>query len=438
MCGHQSVPWSAVRDIVFRVTGHLPIVDDELLLHRQKMIYALCKGEGLKFFTNLLSETTHCLCSDPRDKIFALLSLTELTEKRIKINPDYTKSIYDVYQDFMVQFITIGHVRLLRGVEMHEHLEGVPSWVPDWSTPRLSESLQVFNANAEFNHVVQFQQGGILQVSGVLVTAIERTEALNLSISEAAKLSPQPCILELQRVVSQIGFQDEHLHSKEKLRELCQTLCTDQVSDRYYPSTPKYPTRRSSEESLTELLNLRINSEYIGVKQEALKFMSGLLRFCEGRSLFRSTQGRSGLGPKTARAGDIVTVVLGVSNGLVLRPTNDHKFQVVGEAYYNDIMNGQALLGPLPDGIEEVSRYSPSVQQWHFAYFDRDNNTVMTVDPRVRDDLPPGWSIEIDPEDEIFRWFVSEETGKRTWRDPRLTLELLKKRGVDLQVFDLI
>jgi hypothetical protein len=33
---------------------------------------------------------------------------------------------------------------------------------------------------------------------------------------------------------------------------------------------------------------------------------------------------------------------------------------------------------------------------------------------------------------------VNGETGEKQYKDLRLTLELLKKRGVDLQFFDLI
>jgi len=78
-------------------------------------------------FTYLLNITKYCLCSDPGDKIFALIFLIERTEKTVKINQDCTKSIYDVYQDVIVQFITIGRVTLLMTIEMHRHLERIPS-----------------------------------------------------------------------------------------------------------------------------------------------------------------------------------------------------------------------------------------------------------------------------------------------------------------------
>jgi hypothetical protein len=440
MCGPQSVPWSAIRATVFRIyAGIQPqFFLENFSREQQEILYDLCKGNRFAAFRKLLNQTKTCLCSDPRDKIFALLSLIRPAEKKVEIEVDYAKNVYEVYQDVMVRFMTAGHLQLLSTIEMHEHLEGVPSWVPDWASPRLSEPLENLGAAAGFKAIVKFPQRGILKVTGVLVGVIEYAEAFNLTHDVFA--GPQiimSAIIGLQRVVGQMGFRDRSLRSKQEFRELCKTLCNNQVSDQFYPSYSGLFTLQSSEEFLTELLNLRINSEDINVNHEALAFLAQSLKFYKGRSLFRSAQGRFGQAPKTARAGDIVTVVLGLKSALVLRPTNDNKFQVVGEAYYSGMMEGEALLGPLPDGIEEIRRYSLSAQKWHVVYFDRNNNTVSVVDPRLGD-MPPNWKIESDPEDEVREWFVNEETGKRTRNDPRRTLELLKKRGVDLQVFDLI
>jgi hypothetical protein len=132
MCGPQSVPWLAIRDIVFYIYVRVKPQDliDSLPMQRQEMLLNLCRGRWNRSFGLLLSEAKYSICSDPRDKVFALLSLIRPGEK-IKIEPDYTKSVYEVYQDVMVQFITAGGLQLLSTIEMHENLEGVPSWVPD-------------------------------------------------------------------------------------------------------------------------------------------------------------------------------------------------------------------------------------------------------------------------------------------------------------------
>jgi hypothetical protein len=183
MCGPQSVPWLFVRDLVFRiyVGDKQQVLWDKLPLRRQHILFNLCKGHRDQSLSALLNQAEYCICSDPRDKIFALLSLTRLDEKETKIEPDYTNSVYEVYQDVMVQFITAGNLQLLSTIEMHEHLEGVPSWVPDWASPRLSKPLSNLNAAVGFKAMAEFPQRGILKVTGVLVGVIEHAEAFNLT-----------------------------------------------------------------------------------------------------------------------------------------------------------------------------------------------------------------------------------------------------------------
>jgi hypothetical protein len=246
----------------------------------------------------------------------------------------------------------------------------------------------------------------------------------------------------LQRVVTRMGFRDTYLHSKPALLELCQTLGRNEVSERYHPRFRGPPTLTRIERRIWNLLSLPLDLsdfesvEYDRISQD-VSFLGVIIESCQGRCLFRSVDGRLGLAPKTARAGDIVAVVLGLGTPLVLRPINDNKFQVVGEAYYSGIMEGEALLGPQPDGIEIFHWDSPATGALFPAYFDRNENTVASLDPRLGD-MPPDWKIEIDLEDVLHRWFVNEETGEKTDKDPRVTLELLKNRGVELQVFDLI
>jgi hypothetical protein len=288
--------------------------------------------------------------------------------------------------------------------------------------------------------MAEFRQHGILQVTGVLVGVIEDADAFNFPSDRIHGSQARTSnILELQRVVNHIVLQGMDVFSKPALHELCQALFGNDVSERYSPFRPSSRTLANTERFLIDILNfgLDLESPKCHLTRENNRILFFLMNYCRARCLFRSANGRLGRAPKTARAGDIITVLLGLGSPLILRPTNDNKFQVVGEAYYNGVMDGEALLGPLPDGIEEVSRYSPVTARWDFAYFDRNNNTVTTVDPRLGD-MPPDWKIESEPEDEALQWFVNKETGESTWKDPRRTLQLLEKRGVDLRVFDLI
>jgi hypothetical protein len=122
---------------------------------------------------------------------------------------------------------------------------------------------------------------------------------------------------------------------------------------------------------------------------------------------------------------------------MILRPTKEGNYKVVGEAYCDGFMNGEALLGPLPDSFEIVKRYNPKADTWDWAYMNPKTGIFQVEDPRLGP-MPSGWSIQSHEEEEFLQRFKNDETGEVTWDDPRLTLEALRKRGVPLQVFTLV
>lgn len=76
---------------------------------------------------DLIHQSRNCICTDPRDKIYALLSLPHKPDS-IRIEPDYTKNVYELYQDAVSSIIgSSRQLRVLTAVELHEDLERVPS-----------------------------------------------------------------------------------------------------------------------------------------------------------------------------------------------------------------------------------------------------------------------------------------------------------------------
>jgi hypothetical protein len=144
MCGSRSIPWVALRTAVFCL---LAKPKPWLLFGQQLEFWArieavgnLCFGKKAQSIEHLIGITKSCICSDPRDKIYALLSL--LWGVRAAIEPDYTKSVYEVYKHATLSLIeATGLLAVLNTVEVHEHLEGVPSWVPNVSTFLLFHTL---------------------------------------------------------------------------------------------------------------------------------------------------------------------------------------------------------------------------------------------------------------------------------------------------------
>lgn len=68
-----------------------------------------------------------------------------------------------------------------------------------------------------------------------------------------------------------------------------------------------------------------------------------MFRLWRGRRLVVTREGHMGLAPAAARAGDEIFVVVGCTVPVVMRPTEDGGYQVVGCCYLHGYMEGEAL-----------------------------------------------------------------------------------------------
>lgn len=85
-------------------------------------------------------------CSDPRDKVYALLSFLPVCRLRPLIQPDYSKSIAEIFEETTVKVFnycqTLG---LLSEIEHDCAIdEDWPSWVPRWDHRRTIQILHKY------------------------------------------------------------------------------------------------------------------------------------------------------------------------------------------------------------------------------------------------------------------------------------------------------
>jgi hypothetical protein len=161
-------------------------------------------------------------------------------------------------------------------------------------------------------------------------------------------------------------------------------------------------------------------------------------RVC-GRSFFVTRDRCLGLGPRAAKSGNIVTVLLGGSTAFILRPADFGYSQFVGEAYCHGFMDGEALLGPLPERFQLVRKLEENTNTHWWSHMDRETESFYCEDPRLGE-LPSGWRRRGHLSEKSWSWFVNEETGEemKDRGDLRLTAKALKQIGVDLKVFKLV
>jgi hypothetical protein len=170
-----------------------------------------------------------------------------------------------------------------------------------------------------------------------------------------------------------------------------------------------------------------------------IRFLANVGQYLCGRSFFVTKDGCLGLGPRAAKPGDIVTVLLGGRTAFILRPADDGYYQVVGAALCHGFMDAEVLLGPLPGRFQCVIKLEKKTNNHSWGHVDCETEDFYREDPRLGE-LPPGWKRRGHPSDKFWTWFTNEETGEEMKQlgDPRLTAEALKQRGVDLKVFKLV
>ena len=155
-------------------------------------------------------------------------------------------------------------------------------------------------------------------------------------------------------------------------------------------------------------------------------------------SLLRTTEGHLGLGPRSARYGDKVCVLLGCDTPLLLRLVLDDQWCIVGDCYVHDIADGSALLSSLPENFEAIEQMNPRDGHCSMVFRNIRTNDVQIEDPRIPEPLPAGWKVTEHEDDSYVQEFGNEEQNLYTWHDPRLTPSALRARGVKLRTFNLI
>ena len=392
MIGTRTILWNSVCTTVFCfISKPSPSFDPfaQLIIPVRKL-YRLCNQREYRSLPYLVHDTRYSLSSDPRDKIFAVLSLLPPYEREIGIKPDYAKSVAEIYEDVMVRWSQkLRSLRLLSNVEMSKGPDRLPSWVPDWSTARITRPLPGAMASPALSEVTFAFPNGTLETLGVSVARIESIEGFRPLIREHTSLSD--IISEMQRITSKIEFHNSLARSERHLSIFCQVISMNKFSDSSIPPMSDMVSRLKGEEVWRECIMCQsaINDEHRAI--DIRKFFFNARRFCHNRSLFRTKEGHMGLGPKAAEIGDLVVALLNCGSTMILRPRQDDQYQVVGESYCHGFMDGEAFLGPVPASKQLVWRYDEQLGHYNRAHYDWNTGQLHSEDPRLGQ-LPCGWT----------------------------------------------
>jgi hypothetical protein len=142
------------------------------------------KGSKRSYLLDILIETRHRGCADPRDKIFGVLSIARGLDKGKfpELKANYGQSAATVYTHYSAFFIQHhGPGFFLSLIKWQPKQKGLPSWAADWSVPwpnyravegrdfpAGSRSANIFDGAVEFSQengreILKLQRPRILQ-----------------------------------------------------------------------------------------------------------------------------------------------------------------------------------------------------------------------------------------------------------------------------------
>ncbi|KAH6866633.1 heterokaryon incompatibility protein-domain-containing protein, partial [Alternaria rosae] len=318
--------------------------------------------------------------TDPRDKVYGILGLTELGEQRSIIPIDYEKSAAEVFHDAATAIIrwtsdlaVFAHVHHDVDYDGHPEYE---SWIRGGLSPTSSAyGVYKFSAPHEITTkpcgrqlVVCGSVSGIVSCTTVLLG--ERISDLSyVGLADSAKVQldyPANVFLDYWRQnVSQEAPVGSDLNPA--MISMARTLTAGEVSY-------AFSYNEASEENVTEYLQSFLNyirllyalSEHVtesgSIEYEfsrsemGWKVFACLVSRCFHKwALFRAKDGSYGLGPVCLREGDPIVVLEGAYTPVALRPRGEN-YLLLGQVYKDEIMNGE-LIEEMEKGIRKRQQF---------------------------------------------------------------------------------
>lgn len=432
LAAHLEINWYQFAAAVGYLFGaSLPHFDgDDQFIQRLEMLRGLNDprhGRLLRTLDILRS----CQCSNERDRIFAAQSFA--ADTRLIIPPDYMRPTADTWIDATRNYIEVCQdlecLLYVQRLSSRSSSLSLPSWAPDWSQRRPTARLAWRLASCGIQCSVIMEKRRQLRVWGVMVGLVTEVSSFGADAESVA--------LSSEEFDSKIEFMLRSMFDTKKppracLQPLCEVLLRGRTSDTTINSPHIVPSLKDMEEFLLQVPSVESATGTSVARQATYSY-------CLGRALLQTDDQRFALGPELSRPGDIIAILIGCSSAIVLRPTMDNMYQVIGDAYCQGYMNGEALLGPLPESWEGVEVYNNERGTKRIVFRNQHTGEIQSIDPReALIPLPEGWEIREDGSGVEYFYEPRSGESRSLRRDPRFDPEELLKRGVKLREFTLV
>ncbi|CAM1507454.1 Fc.00g070950.m01.CDS01 [Cosmosporella sp. VM-42] len=414
--GHVSITWDALQDVAWGIytigtanfgtpsfTRTLLALDLVVQERRKRHFFF---GIGLKArpprVVELLVDSRNFLCTNQRDKIYGLLGIAmDANEEGKQLLPDYSRSIEDVYKDFVIWNVLTR--RSLSSFSLTSQTKAsssksagsnsvLPSWVPDFAN--LIESLTLlplttqetrrgtFDAAKGTDVMARFnKRNNTLCVWGITVDSVQalgQKEGLSPTMEKASRerlivkaaVWLSECLSMAQDADAQRATPVDVGREKGGMGDVESQTKTSTTEENFFLS-PKYW------EKFWQTMMMEHNEQGVPVSRmyqsiakqcianmlhapTALQTEAGRKRFHQrawnhrriwgviaGRGADRrfmvTKGGRLGWAPLNAVPGDTICALYGGKLLYVLRDCGGGQFRLVGDCYVHGMMKGESM-----------------------------------------------------------------------------------------------
>lgn len=346
----------------------------------------------------LLLATGLADCSDPRDKVYGVLSLAgDYDKDHDDLKPDYQATTQDVYKKVARWCVEKADTDMLLSSATTSQWKDLPSWVPDWSNTEnnfpfiwSSRSFNFDSTNSAHStdhsepaHAKPRTVGdGILVLAGVSVDVIDEVGPLfqlrRTGMSQPLDLHSQALAANMEwlqncsALASKLAKKTDNEHFRWKMsfdvkRRFGVTMMASMtgdgyaapsmflkwfdnymlwlqtdyrqwISDEYAKNDRKSDDVKRVSSSDDILLPESLYSRSIAAIESSLSMWASKRRFAVTRT------GRMVLAPQRTIEGDIIMLVEGCKVPYVFRHLKDEEgelYAVVGEVFVEDLMSGE-------------------------------------------------------------------------------------------------
>jgi hypothetical protein len=369
-----------------------------------------------------------CLCSDQRDRVYAVMNMLPEHQKQFIGHPDYTLPALEVWKRAVLSYIR--HYKkegpeclsllILDECAGEEPFEK-PTWLPNWEVKDPTDPTRTFtflgmSGSLMTPSVEYIEHGDILRVLGV---RIQRIQGL-VPIPSRAKL-----LSGVQDFMREIDIHKSYPGGRTYLDACGYTFLGGQVQEQTSPPRDDKPT----EAEIRQGVNAIISAEGDFAAQPnltSLKFQAISSDCLVGRNLLKTDDGYIGVAPRNAQVGDQIVALAGGYSPVILRPSkqDSSKYHLIGSCYVEGFMWLEGFLGPLPANHRYVAHHTPGENYVSFKVLNSETQGFTAGDPR------------------LMSWPIVEEYLHACDKDDLYTVDPLadssKKMGVDAEFFDII